>query len=120
MFQQNSWRLVTAASVKLNEDILVEACANVLVQRQKDKPAPSVSSGATGVWGDGSQGIKYSITTLIALRQHQQSQVLGAIQTQCKRQSCPAELKRLERQRKIYCFSLIGGNYGIKRLNDCI
>jgi len=52
---------------------------------------------------------------VIALRQRQQTQVLGAIQTPCRRRSCPAELNRLERQRKIYCFSLIGGNCGVKR-----
>lgn len=54
---------------------------------------------------------------IIALRQHQQSQVLGAALTQCQRWSRLAKLKRLERQRQISCFSVIGGHCGLKRLN---
>lgn len=84
------------------------------VQRQKDKllllsAQEFLESGELA-----SKALNAVSPHVIALWQQQQSQVLGARQTRCRRQSCHAELKRLERKRKISFFPLIGGSYGLR------
>lgn len=76
------------------------------VQRQKDKLL-LVSAQELLESGElSSKALNAVSPHVIALWQHQQSQVLGDVKTQCRRKSYRAKLKRLERKRKISLFSL--------------